>query len=149
MNGNYTQSFDGAFAVEIGGTKPGQVDVLVINGNATLAGTLDVTFIDDFDPLVGQMFTILTANDVSGEFDIVDSCAGLNVAYNPTSVVVTITSACTLCPWDLDDNGTVNTNDLLALFAQWGTDGPADFDGSGVVNTVDLLILFANWGPCK
>ena len=52
------------------------------------------------------------------------------------------------CPWDLDGNGTVNTSDLLALFAQWGTDGPADFDGSGVVNTVDLLILFANWGPC-
>ena len=52
------------------------------------------------------------------------------------------------CPWDLDMNGTVNTGDLLALFAQWGTDGPADFDGSGTVNTNDLLILFANWGPC-
>ena len=52
------------------------------------------------------------------------------------------------CPWDLDGNGTVNTSDLLALFAQWGTDGPADFDGNGVVNTADLLTMFANWGPC-
>lgn len=52
------------------------------------------------------------------------------------------------CPWDLDGSGVVNTSDLLALFAQWGTAGPADFDGSGVVNTADLLILFANWGPC-
>ena len=52
------------------------------------------------------------------------------------------------CPWDLDKSGTVNTSDLLALFAQWGTAGPADFDGNGVVNTADLLILFANWGPC-
>ncbi|MCH8823960.1 MAG: hypothetical protein IH984_10670 [Planctomycetes bacterium] len=52
------------------------------------------------------------------------------------------------CPWDLDSSGTVNTNDLLALFAQWGTPGTADFDGSGAVNTADLLILFANWGPC-
>ena len=52
------------------------------------------------------------------------------------------------CPWDLDMSGTVNTSDLLALFAQWGTAGPADFDGNGIVNTSDLLILFANWGPC-
>ena len=53
------------------------------------------------------------------------------------------------CPWDLDGNGTVSTGDLLALFSQWGTDGPADFDESGAVGTGDLLILFANWGPCK
>ncbi len=52
------------------------------------------------------------------------------------------------CPWDLNSDGTVNTSDLLELFAQWGTAGPADFDGNGVVNTADLLILFANWGPC-
>lgn len=61
------------------------------------------------------------------------------------SVQVLIT---TPCPWDLDNSGIVNTSDLLALFAQWGTAGPADFDGSGTVNTSDLLILFANWGPC-
>ncbi|MCH8822202.1 MAG: FG-GAP repeat protein [Planctomycetes bacterium] len=53
------------------------------------------------------------------------------------------------CPWDLDNSGSVGTSDLLALFAQWGTDGPADFDGSGAVGTSDLLILFANWGPCS
>ncbi len=53
------------------------------------------------------------------------------------------------CPWDLDDNGSVGTSDLLELFAQWGTAGSADFDESGAVGTSDLLILFANWGPCK
>lgn len=55
------------------------------------------------------------------------------------------------CVWDLDQSGTVDTSDLLSLFAQWGTnpDSPADFDGDGTVNTVDLLILFANWGPCQ
>ena len=53
-----------------------------------------------------------------------------------------------MCPWDLDGSGSVGTGDLLALFTQWGTDGPADFDESGAVGTGDLLILFANWGPC-
>ena len=51
------------------------------------------------------------------------------------------------CPWDLDNSGSVGTNDLLILFSQWGQVGSADFDGGGV-STSDLLILFANWGPC-
>lgn len=55
------------------------------------------------------------------------------------------------CTGDLDCNGTVNTIDLLTLFAAWGLDpgNPADLDGNGTVNTNDLLILFANWGPCS
>ena len=52
------------------------------------------------------------------------------------------------CPWDLDGSSIVDTSDLLALFAQWGTAGSADFDGSGSVDTYDLLTLFAYWGPC-
>ena len=52
------------------------------------------------------------------------------------------------CTWDLDENGSVGTSDLLALFAQWGSAGNGDFDESGAVGTADLLILFANWGPC-
>lgn len=52
------------------------------------------------------------------------------------------------CPWDLNGSGIVDTSDLLAVFAQWGTDGPADFNESGTVDKGDLLILLANWGPC-
>ena len=54
------------------------------------------------------------------------------------------------CPWDLDSNGSVATEDLLALLAAWGTDsvGPTDFDANGNVGTEDLLELLANWGPC-
>ena len=55
------------------------------------------------------------------------------------------------CPWDLDNDNTVSTADLLSLFAHWGTNpgGPPDFNEDGIVNTTDLLILFANWGPCE
>ncbi|MCH8824558.1 MAG: hypothetical protein IH984_13740 [Planctomycetes bacterium] len=58
------------------------------------------------------------------------------------------------CIADLDGNGTVSTNDLLILFANWGpcpvSHGPccADLNSDGTVNTEDLLILQANWGPC-
>ena len=149
VDGNYTQGFDGVFAVEVGGTRPGQFDVLAITNNATLGGMLDVTFIDDFDPQIGQMFTIMTANDVFGVFDFVDSCAGLSVAYNKTSVVLTITTGCATCPWDCggDNDGNVGIVDFLALLAQWGSPGTCDFNGGGVgIN--DFLELLANWGPC-
>ena len=53
---------------------------------------------------------------------------------------------------DLDQDGDVDTGDLLVLLAAWGpcpagaTDCVADLDGSGNVGTEDLLILLANWG---
>ena len=74
-----------------------------------------------------------------------------DLGYPDSHLVNTINgnSGAPPCPWDLDASGAVGTNDLLQLFAQWGTNGPADFDGSGSVDTGDLLILFANWGPCE
>ncbi|MHC5024354.1 MAG: hypothetical protein ACYTGG_10670 [Planctomycetota bacterium] len=53
---------------------------------------------------------------------------------------------------DLDLDGAVNINDLLALLASWGpcpappAACPADLDGDGVVGITDLLALLANWG---
>lgn len=52
------------------------------------------------------------------------------------------------CPWDLDNSGSVDTSDLLELFAQWDTADKADFDENGSVNTIDMILLFANWGSC-
>ncbi len=54
------------------------------------------------------------------------------------------------CPADLDGDGAVDTDDLLALLAAWGPNPghPADLDGNGAVGTADLLALLASWGPC-
>jgi len=51
------------------------------------------------------------------------------------------------CPADFDDDGDVDTADLLHLLGAWGTpDGDVDFDGD--TDTVDLLALLAAWGLC-
>ena len=42
------------------------------------------------------------------------------------------------CSGDLDDDGSVNVDDLLAVIAGWGD--PYDVD--------DLLIVIGAWGSC-
>ena len=55
------------------------------------------------------------------------------------------------CPADIDGNGSVGVDDLLALIANWGpcTGCAGDFDESGAVGVDDLLLLIGAWGPCS
>lgn len=52
------------------------------------------------------------------------------------------------CPADFDQNGLVNTADLLILLTQFGCIGdcPADFNGDGAVDVNDLLIFLTGYG---
>jgi bacillopeptidase F len=52
------------------------------------------------------------------------------------------------CPEDINGDGVVDTEDLLILLGNWGTDGDGDIDNNGVVETADLLALLAAWGEC-
>lgn len=51
-------------------------------------------------------------------------------------------------PADVNGDGQVDTDDLLAVLAAWGPCAapcPADINGDGVVNVNDLLILIGEW----
>jgi len=50
---------------------------------------------------------------------------------------------------DIDRNGSVDVDDVLAMIHAWDTDDShADLNGDGVVNSLDLAILFrAPLGP--
>jgi hypothetical protein len=60
------------------------------------------------------------------------------------------------CPADINNSGTVNIDDLLAVINSWGPTGggaghPADIappGGNGVVNIDDLLAVINGWGAC-
>ena len=53
---------------------------------------------------------------------------------------------------DLNGDGMVGIEDLLALLKMWGfcpdppDPCPADLDGDGEVGIIDFLLLLANWG---
>src|SRR5262249_14456510 len=72
VNGNYVQTSTGTLDIKIGGTMPGeQFDQLIVNGNATLGGTLNVRLIYSYTPPSGTLFQILVtdaSHTVSGTF---------------------------------------------------------------------------------
>ena len=97
---------------------------LQITGSAMLDGTLSLSLDSGFDPLVGDSFRILAADDgISGMFATEDlpSISGVDfeVIYNTHDVVV---------------NATIGP-----IFT-------GDFNGDGVVDGLDLAILHMNYG---
>jgi hypothetical protein len=56
------------------------------------------------------------------------------------------------CPWDLNGDGVVDSDDVNWLISHWGTCAPGskgDFNNDGVINLDDVNILKAHFGPCN
>ncbi|MHC4429298.1 MAG: hypothetical protein ACYS0D_11965 [Planctomycetota bacterium] len=109
-------------------------------------GGFAIDGVDAFD----EAGRVSGAGDVNGDglSDVLIGAASANVAAGESYVVF---SPFSLCPWDLDGDGTVGTADLLHLIASFGPCGdecPADFNEDGVVSAADLLELLSNFGPC-
>jgi len=68
INGNYTENADGALLVEFGGLGSGQFDYFDVNGTASLDGTLEIAFLNGFQPTVGDTFHIMDFNSSTGDF---------------------------------------------------------------------------------
>ena len=74
INGNYTPgaSAFGTIQIELGGTVPGTTyDQLVVTGDATLGGTLQVLLTNSFTPVPGNSFDILDWGSLDSTFDVV------------------------------------------------------------------------------
>jgi hypothetical protein len=53
------------------------------------------------------------------------------------------------CPWDVNDTGVVNIDDLFEVLGHWGENGGiCDVNNDGIVNIDDIFAILANWGPC-
>ena len=152
----------GTWLVEIGGYAPGiEYDYLsVSNGDAMLAGTLEVEVIDAggglFEPQIGDSFPILEAPGT-----VVGTFANNPVSFVPGKIylwsVASSADSVSLhlddivpCPADLSGDGMVDGADLGILLGAWGPcpGCPADLNFDNVVDGADLGILLAAWGPC-
>jgi hypothetical protein len=96
INGNYTQANAGALSIELGGRSVGvPYDRLAVTGQATLDGTLAISLIGGFSPLVGDSFQVLTFGSATGQFAAI---TGTNLGsgrllvptYNATDLTLTV-----------------------------------------------------------
>jgi hypothetical protein len=93
IEGRFANATGSTLAIELGGLDPGtQHDQLIVQGPASLGGTLNVSLVG-YTPSVGNTFTILTADSLSGQFDNLQLPAGYqwNVAYGLDDVVLSVT----------------------------------------------------------
>lgn len=71
INGNYTQSSTATLDMEIGGTSAGtQYDQLIVNGTASLNGTLNIIQYNGFVPSAGTNFQIINYYSENGNFSV-------------------------------------------------------------------------------
>lgn len=149
LNATFTQQATGRLNVDIGGPALPGCDHLAIWDDAVLAGTLNVRLAGGFAPAVGDQFTILTANSISGTFAAVTGAQGFSVSYTADEVVLTFDGNTLV--GDVNGDGFVNVTDLLMVITAWGPCPPApavcpaDVNDDGLVNVTDLLLVITNW----
>ncbi|MBN2296420.1 MAG: autotransporter-associated beta strand repeat-containing protein [Pirellulales bacterium] len=140
--------------MELGGMNPGsEYDVLHATGSIDLDGTLEMSLINGFTPSIGNTFTIMTFDSVSGEFDtyqnmLLGNGLFLEPTFTPSTMVLIVKHA---IDGDANVDGTVDVSDLGILATNYGTGGghvweQADFNGDGFVDVSDLGILATNYG---
>jgi len=73
IRGNYTQTNNGVFRLELGGLSSGQFGQLAVTGKATLSGTLQLARTSSFQFMPGDKLVFLTANSVTGSFSTIQN----------------------------------------------------------------------------
>jgi len=142
---DYQQDGTGSLLIKIGGTGLSDFDRLSLTAAAQLAGSVFVSPIAGFVPLLGQTFTIISApGGVSGSFTHVDQAAAVpdglffNVKYSPTLVQLVVVDA---LPGDYNHNGVVDAADYTVwrdtLGAAVTAFSGADGNGNGVIDQAD------------
>ncbi len=136
--------------IELGGTMRGsEYDAVLVGGNLTLSGTLNVSLINSFAPALGNSFDVLDWGSRSGIFSSVNLPAlSAGLAWNTTRLytngALSVIDA-NFLPADVDRDGHVTTADLPAMLsaltdlaAYQATHGP---EGGALTNQQLVQIL--------
>ncbi len=114
-------------------------DQLQVLGSASVSGTLEVGLIDGFSVSLGDVFTILTAQTVSGSFTNIDY-TGLELGQSAVAVMyedhidVLVT-----CRADLNADGDLDFFDISTFLTAFGVQDPiADFTNDGQFDFFDI-----------
>ncbi len=150
FGGDVTLGTNSTLNIELGGLLNGSFDSLQIDGAVNVDGDLVVTAIDGFQPLPGDAFTIIDADNLLGTFDgIIDTLGLTGLAFDITYTAdAAILKPLRLLNGDANFDGTVSILDFAVLRSEFGTSGRAasDFNLDGTVSILDFAVLRANFG---
>lgn len=144
MVGRFASGPAATLAIELAGLNAGlQHDQIIVDGPASLGGTLNVSLVG-FTPSVGNAFTILTSDSLSGHFDNLLLPAGYqwNVDYGLTDVVLSVTGLS--LAGDFNGDNHVNLADYVGWRKNNGT--TQDYQtwrsnfGSGFASAAEITI---------
>jgi len=152
IDGDYAQETPGALEIEIGGESRGDdYDALIVTGDLTPGGTLQVVLIDEFAPEAGDTFDILDWGALGGTtFDAIELPELLgrltwdlsNLYANGRIGVIEMLVGDTDVDWDVD---AADYGALIGTFGG-GPDRWTDFNEDGVTDIADFAILRAQFG---
>jgi hypothetical protein len=151
VSGNVTLAESSVVDIELGGLIAGsQHDLLDIDGGLALDGTLHVSLIDGFRPDSGDLFTVLTANQLVGVFNLLalpTLHSGLfwQSSYAENALTLSVGGAANYDAADFNEDLVVDGNDLTVWQQGFGLEGAAtheqgDADGDQTVDGADLLV---------
>lgn len=161
INADIINTASSSLQIELAGVTPAtEYDLLMINGDLTLDGTLDVTLLDGFVPDPADTFTILDATSMTGAFanapdmgggigTITTPAGDFTVTYAGGVVALTNFTPAPPLPGDCDGDGDVDAADLVTLNACLTGPGIAanpgcecfDLDGDGDADMTDYALL--------
>lgn len=136
--------------MEVGGTTPGaEHDQLIVTGTLIVDGTLQVTLLNGFTPMVDDEFILIDVTTfggtLQGEFAVFDlPTIAPELEWLWDAGVLSVG-----CRFDINGDNTIDTADLGILISQFGMTGQglaADFNNDGVVDTADLGSLIGSFG---
>jgi uncharacterized repeat protein (TIGR03803 family) len=128
----FNVSSNSALDIAVGGTSPGTgFGRLQINGYVTLAGTLNVTFKNGFQPVIPDTFTFLTvsAGVISGNFAgflYPSNVVGMSLTNTSTSSTLVVTNNTT----GSSTNGSGTSLFVLHTFSALAAGAPVNADGA-------------------
>ena len=142
VQGDFTQVSAGSLWIELGGDVAGQqFDQLFVTGNASLAGSLAVSLLDEYVPQVGDFFVVAAYGSHEGKFSqmslppLTEADAFWDVQYGDHSVTLSVHTRRA----DFNDDEHIDARDIDILTDQFGSaDLSFDLNGDNVVDQLDV-----------
>jgi T5SS/PEP-CTERM-associated repeat protein len=153
ITGGYEQNA-GSLQIEL--ASPTSFDKLIVSGDVSLGGALDVSLLGAYSPAAGATFDILHWGNRGGVFDAVNLpplAPGLHwsLDYFAEALTLIVSQSPSPLPGDINLDGRVNDLDAALFTSHLGTMSGAtwttgDFNDDDATTLVDLAILQAHFG---